>query len=128
VEGLTRLKKKYVIATLSNGNMSLLTNMAKHAKLPWDCVLSAELAKRYKPDPELYLAAADLLGVRPQQVMMVAAHVGDLKAAAGIGMRTAFVHRPLEHGPRPGISGQVGTSGFDLAASDLVDLARKLGT
>ena len=83
VDGLTRLKKKYIITTLSNGNMSLLTNMAKSAKLPWDCILSAELAKRYKPDREVYLMAADLLGVRPQQVMMVAAHAGDLKAAAG---------------------------------------------
>jgi 2-haloacid dehalogenase len=127
VNGLTRLKKKYIIATLSNGNVSLLTNMAKYAKLPWDCILSAELAKRYKPAPEVYLMAADLLGLRPQQVMMVAAHVGDLRAAAGTGMRTAFVHRPLEHGPAGSASGPVDNTGFDVAASDFIDLARKIG-
>lgn len=126
VDGLTRLKKKYVIATLSNGNVSLLTNMAKYAKLPWDCILSAELVKRYKPDPNVYTMAADLLGLQPQQVMMVAAHVGDLKAAAATGMRTAFVHRPLEHGPGRAAA-RVDTSGFDVVASDFVDLARKVG-
>jgi 2-haloacid dehalogenase len=127
VEGLTRLKKTYIIATLSNGNMSLLTNMAKYAKLPWDCILSAELAKRYKPDAEVYLMAADLLGLRAQQVIMVAAHTGDLKAAAGAGLRTAFVHRPLEHGPGPAGPERLETRGFDIVASDFVDLARKLG-
>jgi 2-haloacid dehalogenase len=127
VDGLTRLKKKYIVATLSNGNVSLLTNMAKYAKLPWDCILSAELAKHYKPAAEVYLMAADLLGLRPPQVMMVAAHVGDLKAAAGTGMRTAFVHRPLEHGPAGSASRPVDTTGFDVVASDFIDLARKIG-
>ncbi|HAJ76456.1 MAG TPA: haloacid dehalogenase type II, partial [Gammaproteobacteria bacterium] len=89
VGGLNRLKTKYVIVTLSNGNVSLLTNMAKNAGMPWDAVLSAELAKRYKPDPEAYLTAADLLGLPPEQVMMVAAHPGDLRAAARTGLRTA---------------------------------------
>ena len=123
VAGLSRLKTKYVIATLSNGHMSLLTNLAKHAKLPWDCILSAELAKHYKPDPEVYLMAADLLGLRPPQVMMVAAHTGDLKAAAGVGMRTAYVHRPLEHGAK---AAAADATGFDIVARDFVDLARKL--
>ena len=99
VAGLYQLKTKYVITTLSNGNISLLTNMAKNAGLPWDAVLSAELAKHYKPDPQAYLTAAELLSLRPEQVMMVAAHPGDLRAAARAGLRTAYVIRPLERGP-----------------------------
>ena len=91
VLGLHRLKANYVIATLSNGNVSLLTNMAKHAGLPWDCILSAELAGHYKPDAEVYLKAADLLSLPPERVMMVAAHKGDLHAARSVGMRTAYV-------------------------------------
>jgi 2-haloacid dehalogenase len=126
VGGLKRLKKKYVIATLSNGNVALLTNMAKHGGLPWDCILSAELFAHYKPDPEAYRGAARLLGLTPSEVLMVAAHKDDLDAAARAGLRTAFVQRPLEFGdaakkdvafePR-----------FDVNAKDFVDLARKLG-
>jgi 2-haloacid dehalogenase len=126
VEGLTRLKKRHVITTLSNGDVSLLTKMAKYAKLPWDCILSAELVKRYKPDPAVYLMAAELLGVRPDEVMMVAAHLGDLKAAAKVGLRTAFVPRPLEHGRGSGASAQVDTSEFNVTANDFIDLAQKL--
>lgn len=126
VAGLNRLKTKYVIATLSNGNVSLLTNMAKNAGLPWDAVLSAELAGHYKPDPEAYLKAADLLSLEPQQVMMVAAHPGDLRAAARVGLRTAYVIRPLERGPgRPVNRNPDGE--FDYTADDFLDLARKLG-
>jgi 2-haloacid dehalogenase len=126
VSGLSRLKKRFVIATLSNGNVSLLTHMAKHAGLPWDCVLSAELARHYKPDPEIYLKAAELLGLPPNRVMMVAAHVQDLVAAGKLGMRTGYVHRPLEFGPdsppqRPD------AASFDVVASDFVDLAARLG-
>ena len=95
VPGLVRLKKKYIIATLSNGNVSLLTNMAKRAGLPWDCILSAELAKHYKPDREVYLMAADLLGLEPEGVMMVAANGGDLRAARSAGMKTGYVPRPM---------------------------------
>ena len=126
VAGLTRLKKKYIIATLSNGNVALLTNMAKHAGLPWDCILSAELAKHYKPDKEVYLMAAELLGLKPPQVMMVAAHEGDLKAAGALGLRTAFVPRPLENGPdrKPA---PVDTASCDVTARDFNDLASKLG-
>jgi 2-haloacid dehalogenase len=126
VEGLTRLKKDHIIATLSNGDVSLLTKMAKYAKLPWDCILSAELVKRYKPDPAVYLMAADLLGLRPPEVMMVAAHIGDLKAAGKVGLRTAFVHRPLEHGRGTGASAEVDTSEFNVTANDFIDLAQKL--
>jgi 2-haloacid dehalogenase len=123
---LTRLKKRFIIATLSNGNVALLTNMAKHAGLPWDCILSAELARRYKPDKEAYLTAAQLLGLRPEQVMMVAAHTGDLKASAGVGFRTAFVSRPLERGPA-GKAENPAAGAFDLVATDFLDLAKKLG-
>ena len=87
VAGLTRLRSRFTIAPLSNGNVALLTNMAKNAGLPWDCILSAELARHYKPDPEVYSTAAELLGLPPTRVMMVAAHGFDLKAAQAVGMR-----------------------------------------
>ncbi len=125
VAGLTRLKKKFVIATLSNGNVSLLTNMARFAGLPWDCVLSAELMRHYKPDPECYLGAADLLGLKPGEVMMVAAHAGDLRAAAKAGLRTAFVERPLEYGP--GRKADSPPAGVDYKAKDFLELASLLG-
>jgi 2-haloacid dehalogenase len=99
VPGLTRLKERHVIASLSNGNVALLVDMAKHGGLPWDAVLSAELFGHYKPDPEVYDGAARLLGLPPEQVLMVAAHMSDLAAARARGLRTAYVHRPGEHGP-----------------------------
>jgi 2-haloacid dehalogenase len=126
VAGLTRLKEKFTITTLSNGNMSLLTNMAKRAGLPWDCVISAELFHHYKPDREAYLGCADLLGVAPSELMLVAAHPSDLKAARAAGLKTGYVDRPLEHGPgrkpHPVESGE-----FDVVAADFVDLAEQLG-
>ena len=126
VSGLNKLKSKYVIATLSNGNVSLLTHMAKNGGLPWDAVLSAELSGHYKPDPEAYLKAADLLSLKPEQVMMVAAHPGDLRAAARTGLKTAYVIRPLERGPgRPVNRNPDGE--FDYTAEDFNDLARQLG-
>ena len=125
-EGLTRLKRKYVLATLSNGNVALLVNMAKRANLPWDAVLGAEVARAYKPQPEAYKRTADFLGLEPAQCMMVAAHGGDLKAASECGFRTAFVARPLEHGPnKPGDGGAAGN--WDVMAPDFKDLARQLG-
>jgi len=126
VAGLTRLRRRFILATLSNGNMALLTNMARKAGLPWDCILSSELAKRYKPDKEVYLMAAGLLGLGPEQVMMVAAHKGDLRAAKAIGFKTAFVTRPLEFGPdrKPDVSPD---PAFDVMAVDFLDLAAKLG-
>ena len=126
VEGLTRLKKKFIITTLSNGNIALLTNMAKNAGLPWDAILSAELAKRYKPDKEVYLTAADLLGLRPEQVMMVAAHKGDLREAKSVGFKAAYVPRPLERGPNVKRDLTPDPS-FEVVAKDFVDLAVKLG-
>ena len=126
VSGLNKLKSKYVITTLSNGNVSLLTHMAKNGGLPWDAVLSAELSGHYKPDPEAYLKAADLLSLKPEQVMMVAAHPGDLRAAARTGLKTAYVIRPLERGPgRPVNRNPDGE--FDYTAEDFNDLARQLG-
>ena len=126
VPGLTRLKKKFIITTLSNGNVALLTNMAKNAGLPWDAILSSELAKRYKPDKEVYLTAADLLGLQPEQVMMVAAHKGDLRAAKSVGFKAAFVPRPLERGPNVKRDLTPDPS-FEVVAKDFVDLAEKLG-
>jgi 2-haloacid dehalogenase len=126
VAGLTRLKARYTITSLSNGNVALLVNMAKHAGLPWDTVLSAELFQHYKPDPEVYLGAARLLGLQPHELMMAAAHPGDLRAAAACGLRTAYVARPLERGPggtmEPWQEGE-----FDIAAGDIGDLAARLG-
>jgi 2-haloacid dehalogenase len=124
VAGLTRLKHRYIIATLSNGNVSLLVNMARYGGLPWDAVLSAELFRHYKPDPEVYLGAADLLGCAPGEVMMVAAHAGDLTAARKCGLRTAFVSRPREFGAAR--AAEAASQPFDVVASDFLDLADKL--
>jgi 2-haloacid dehalogenase len=129
VRGLRMLKSSYVISTLSNGNVSLLVNMAKHARLPWDCVLSSELARQYKPHPAVYQMAAHLLGLEPAQVLMVAAHPGDLRAAQKAGMRTAYVPRPLEHGPNPHGAPPLDAQdddAFDIVATDFVELAKQL--
>ena len=99
-EGLQRLKARYIIGTLSNGNVALLTRMAKHSGLPWDVILGAETARAYKPLPEAYARNAELLNLRPDEVMLVAAHNADLSAAAAQGLMTAFVVRPTEHGPK----------------------------
>jgi len=126
VSGLTRLKKQFIIAPLSNGNIALMTNLAKYGGLPWDCILGAELARHYKPDREVYQSAADFLDLKLDQVMMVAAHLGDLRAAKGVGLRTAFVPRPHEYGPggKPDLQPD---SAVDLPATDFNDLARQLG-
>lgn len=123
--GLKRLKKRYVLATLSNGNMSLLVDMARNARLPWDCVLSAELFRHYKPDPEAYLGAAALLDLKPSEVLMVAAHKDDLQAAKRCGLRTAFVRRPMERGS--GAKSDLSSDrSFDFNAHDFNDLASQL--
>ncbi len=126
VAGLQRLKQGLVITTLSNGNLSLLVHMARHAGLPWDAVLTAELFGRFKPDPAVYLGAARLLGLAPGQVMMVAAHPFDLVAAQRAGLKTAYVPRPDEYGPG-GRMEPVGDAVFDITATDFGDLARQLG-
>jgi 2-haloacid dehalogenase len=126
VDGLTRMRRRFVIAPLSNGNLSLLTNMGKHARLPWDCILSTELVRRYKPDRETYLMPGEFFDLQPAQVMMVAAHTGDLQAAQALGLRTAYVHRPREYGPaRTPTMPEAGR--FDVLAKDFRDLARQLG-
>ena len=126
IDGLQRLKKNFIIATLSNGNVSLLVEMAKFAGLPWDTVLSAELFHHYKPDREVYLGAADLLGCKPAELMMVAAHPSDLGAARGCGLKTVFVPRPLEYGPGKVAGALVPEPPADIVALDFVDLAGKL--
>ena len=126
VAGLTRLKTKFVIAPLSNGNVALLTNMAKFAGLPWDLIMSAELFEHYKPDPETYLGAAKLLCLKPDEVMMVAAHNGDLAAAQKNGLKTAFVARPTEYGPLQKVDFEA-TGKWDIVARDFGGIADELG-
>lgn len=127
VAGLTRLKKKFTIAPLSNGNISLMTDLAKFSGLPWDCILGAELVKHYKPDREVYLSAAEYLDLKPENVMMVAAHLGDLKAAKALGLKTAFVMRPLEFGQNGTPDLKADPSIADLSAIHFNDLAAQLG-
>lgn len=132
--GLKALKKERIVATLSNGNVSLLTHMAKAGGLAWDCIFSGENFHHYKPDPETYLGACELLSLEPAEVMMVAAHKNDLYAAKQCGLATGFVHRPLEFGPagRPGSKPDAKAerrydSSIDVRAVDFLDLSRKLG-
>jgi len=126
VAGLTRLKSKFIIGTLSNGNVGLLTRMAKNAGLPWDVVLGAETARAYKPLPEAYRAAARLLNVEPAQVMLVAAHNGDLAAAQAEGLKTAFIPRPAEYGADQRIDLKA-EGAWDFVAGDFGQLADQLG-
>jgi 2-haloacid dehalogenase len=123
--GLKRLKQRYIIATLSNGNTGLLVNMAKQGGLPWDCVLSSETFHHYKPDPEMYLGASDVLDLKPEQVMMVAAHKHDLRSAAKHGLKTAFIKRPHEYGRNnnPDLASE---ADFTVNAEDFLDLAEQL--
>ena len=126
VEGLTRLKQKYIIATLSNGNIALLVNMAKHAGLPWDAILGAEPARSYKPTPASYLLTAEFLGLPTHQVMLCAAHNKDLVAARSHGYRTAFVRRPTEYGPNQTKDVEA-VHDFDVIGESIIEVAEKLG-
>lgn len=126
VAGLERLRRRYVLGTLSNGNVRLLADLAKSAPLPIDVIFSAELFRRYKPDPEVYRGAVALLAAEPAHVMMVAAHNADLRAAAHEGMRTAFVARPNEYGPHRHAD-VAADAGIDVAVHDLGELADRLG-
>lgn len=126
VPGLMRMKPKLILAPCSNGNIALMVNMARRNGFPWDCILGAETARAYKPLPEAYLAACRHLDLAPPQVMMVAAHNGDLAAAKAQGLATAFVPRPTEHGPGQTTDLEADSSCVDLVASDFVDLAAKL--
>jgi 2-haloacid dehalogenase len=126
IAGLLRLRNEFVIAPLSNGNVSLLLNMAKNAGLPWDTILSAELSRHYKPDHEAYLKAAELFSLEPGQVMLVATHPSDLRSSAEAGLRTGYVHRALERGAEnPKVP--PAKDEFDLFATDFLDLAAQLG-
>ena len=127
VKGLKRLKTRYIIAPCSNGNIALMVNLAKHSGLPWDCILGAETARAYKPMPDAYLNSCRQLGLPTHEVLMVAAHNNDLKAAKAQGMKTAFVARPKEHGMGQTTDLEPDRSCVDLAAKDFVGLARKLG-
>jgi 2-haloacid dehalogenase len=124
--GLGRLKRRYVLATLSNGNVALLVNMAKRAGLPWDAVLGAEVARFYKPQPDAYLITAALLGLQPQQCMMIATHYDDLLVAKSCGFRTAYVWRRAEFGPQPKDDLPVAHA-LDLVVEDFAELADRLG-
>ena len=126
VAGLTRLKSRYIIGTLSNGNVGLLTRMAKNGGLPWDVVLGAETAEAYKPMPRAYQRACSLLNLAPAEVMLAAAHNGDLAAAAKEGMATAFIPRPTEYGPNQKID-QKAEGAWTVVAKDFGDLATIMG-
>ena len=126
VLGLSRLRRKYIIGTCSNGNIALMVNMARHARLPWDTILGAEVARAYKPQPDAYRLSCAALGLAPEEVMMTAAHNGDLHAAAAQGMATAFVPRRTEHGPGQTTDLEA-DSGFTVVAEDFIDLADRLG-
>lgn len=127
VSGLTRLKTRYIIAPLSNGNVALLVNLAKHSGLPWDMVFGSEIPHAYKPDPAVYLGACTMLGLEPGEVMMAAAHNHDLAAARALGLKTGFFARPTEYGPAQ-TNDVKAESDWDVIATDIEDLATKMAT
>jgi len=127
VSGMTRLRAKFPLAALSNGNVALIMNMARRAGLPWDAILGAEVARAYKPMPEAYLSAADMLGLEPSAVALVAAHNDDLKAAAAVGFKTVFVARRTEYADVGQTKDQEAWEGADIAAESFEDLADQLG-
>jgi len=124
--GMARLKRKYMLAPVSNGNISLMVDLARRNNLPWDAILGSEIAGDYKPKPRVYLAAAQALDLPPHDCMMVAAHTKDLMAAAALGLRTGHIARPNEHGPGRGETAP--SEKVDFAAKSLEDLAGQLGT
>jgi len=128
VEGLSRLKRKYIISPMSNGNVALMTNLAKFAGLPWDVILGSDLVEHYKPDREMYLSAPFYLDLKPEQVMMCAAHASDLQAARSYGLRTGFIYRPNEYGRGPvGVPDKAKPGDFDVVSVSIIDLAQQIG-
>lgn len=123
--GIARLKREYIVAPLSNGNLSMLVDVSKHAELPWDCVLSTAMFSSYKPDPRVYRGAAELLGFAPREIMLTAAHAYDCDGARAAGLQTAYVYRPDEFGPGRG-EDPGDTSRFDVVVSDFLELAEQL--
>jgi 2-haloacid dehalogenase len=128
VEGLSRLKRKYIISPMSNGNVALMTNLAKFAGLPWDVILGSDLVEHYKPDRQMYLSAPFYLDLKPEQVMMCAAHASDLQAARSYGLCTAFIYRPNEYGGGPvGVPDKAKPGDFDVVSVSIIDLAQQIG-
>lgn len=126
VAGLARLKTRFVIGPISNGNIGLMVWLARYGGLPWDVIAGAEVTRTYKPQPRTYLGAADLVGLAPHQVALVAAHNDDLAAARACGLKTVFIPRRTERGPGQ-TSDLEPSEPWDMVAEDLVDLARRLG-
>ncbi len=126
VPALERLRPRFMLVPLSNGNVRLQVDLARHAGFHWDAVLGAEIVRAYKPDPRTYLSVPQLLDVGPANVMLVAAHPSDLREAAKHGLRTGYVQRPLEHGPIRPVTSEEDRAEFDLAAADLLELAEQL--
>jgi 2-haloacid dehalogenase len=126
VPGVTRLRKGYIVAPLSNGNIIMMLDIAKRASIPWDAILGAEVVQAYKPTPESYLRTAEVLAMKPSEICLVAAHNADLAAARSCGLRTAFVARPTEHGPGQ-TTDLCPEQPWDLVADDLEELAAALG-
>ena len=128
VPGLTRLKKRYIISPLSNGNVALMTSLAKFGGLPWDVILGSDIVRHYKPDREMYVSAPFYLDLKPEEVMMCAAHVADLRAARSFGLRTGFIYRPNEYGGGPvGVPDRAKPGDFDVVSTSIIDLAQQLG-
>ena len=125
VLGMNRLKNNFTLAALSNGNVALIVNMAKRARIPWDTILGAEIVGHYKPEPKAYSKSVELLGLNPEEVLMVAAHNNDLVAASRVGLRTAFIRRPLEYGPTQTVDADP-TGDYDFIAESLIELAKQL--
>jgi 2-haloacid dehalogenase len=128
VEGLGLLKKKHIISPMSNGNVALMTNLAKFGGLPWDVILASDLVKHYKPDREMYLSAPFYLDLKPEEVMMCAAHVPDLQAARRYGLRTGYIYRPNEYGSDPvAVPDKAKPGDFDVVSVSIIDLAQQMG-
>jgi 2-haloacid dehalogenase len=128
VEGLTRLKKKYIISPMSNGNVALMTNLAKFGGLPWDLILGSDLVQHYKPDREMYMSAPFYLDLKPEEVMMCAAHSPDLQSARSYGLRTGFIYRPNEYGGGAvGLPDKAKADDFDVVSMSIIDLAQQMG-
>ena len=125
--GMYRLRRKYVLASLSNGNVALIVNMARHSSIPWDAILGSEPTRGYKPEPKVYLRSAEMLGLTPEQCLMVAAHNDDLRAASELGFKTAYINRPDEYGENQ--SKDLGAEeSWDFVCESMIELADKLGT
>ncbi len=124
--GMNRLRKHHILASLSNGNVSLIVNMAKHSGIPWDMVLGSEPAQGYKPQPAVYLHSANMLDLKPEQCMMVAAHNDDLRVARSLGFKTAYINRPYEYGEGQR-SDLVAEDNWDIIGDSMTDIAEGLG-